>query len=77
MNLQESFYAGSIWWGRNGTWFNATPSVGATTGRVASFTPGTVLFPCLGVAGAANIVRLVAGAADQVYAPPTGFVAWG
>jgi hypothetical protein len=71
------FDTGLIWFGRNGTWLTGTPATGSTTGRNGSFAPGLALFPCLGVAGAPNIVRLATAAADQLHAPPAGFVSWG
>lgn len=71
------FDGGSIWFGRNGVWFNGTPVKNATTGRNGSFTPELTLSPALGVAGTGNTVRFVPSAAEQIYAPPAGFGAWG
>ena len=58
------FDGGSLWFGRNRSWFTGTPAPGSTTGRNCSFAAGPALYPVLTVPGTVKTVRLAVAAGD-------------
>jgi len=73
VQVAVDFAAGKMWFGKNNAWIlSGNPASGASP---ASATVSGVLYPMVGVKGAANVTARFA-ASDFTYAPPAGFSAW-
>ena len=76
-SMAIDFTAGKIWLAHNNVWLNSSdPASGSLP--IISFVPATVgaLFPAVTTEDIGEIWTLQSTAANQKYAPPSGFSAW-
>ena len=82
LQIAVDLTAGNIWWGLNNVWYGSGNPAAGTGAMVTIGSPvlGSIpLFPALGVyvPGPSGPWTLQAVPANQKYAPPAGFTAWG